>query len=154
VDRSYQWQATSKRGFISWITAHDEPLTDFHVSVDAERVSGSDSSDYGLVFREDGNGNFYYIGVTGEGFFVSTYHADEWIDVVDFTYSSAVHPDESNRITVIGSGSYFVFLINDVIVAEAVDDRIPRGTTALAMQIYEADLEVTITFDNFELRVP
>ena len=152
VDQTYQWNVTSKQGFISWITANDEPLTDFQVTVEADRVEGTTSSDYGLVFREDADENFYYFGVGDDGFFISVNYEDEWIDVVDFTSSSIIEAGEVNRITVIARGSYFIFLINDVIVAEAVDDHIPSGTTALAMQVYEEGLEVTIAFDNFELR--
>jgi hypothetical protein len=154
VDRAYQWDATSKQGFISWISAHDAPVTDFRLSVEARQVSGTDSSDYGVAFREDSDGNFYYFGVTGDGFFVSAYHRDEWIDVVEFTYSSTVKDGDRNKITVIASGSFFIFLINDFIVAEAVDERIPSGTTALAIQIYEAGLQAVMEFDNFELRTP
>jgi hypothetical protein len=154
VDTAYHWDATSKLGFISWISANDIPLGDFLFSVEAQRIRGTESSDYGVVFREDAFGNFYYMGVAKDGFFVSVYYEDEWIDIVDFTYSSAVIADEKNKITVIARGSHFIFLINDVIVAEAVDDRIPKGTTALAIQIYDPGLEATIAFDNFELRGP
>lgn len=154
ADQAYQWEAASKQGFISWISANDIPLGDFLFSIEAHRISGSESSDYGAVFREDAYGNFYYMGVAKDGFFVSVYYEDEWSDVVDFTYSSAINAGEKNKITVIARGSHFIFLINDIIVAEAADDRIPKGTTALAIQIYDPGLEATIAFDNFELRAP
>jgi len=63
-------------------------------------------------------------------------------------------PTTPNRLTVTANGSHFTFLINDQLVANATDTRIPRGTTGLAIQIHQSDRQATFEFDNFELREP
>jgi hypothetical protein len=150
----YQWETTSKKGVISWRTADTMSVTDFFLTVEAEQTDGSPSSDYGLVFRVDTRSNFYYFGIDNDSFFVSLNYNDEWTDIIEWTISNAIRADKSNRLTVIAKGSHFIFLINDRYVAEMTDDRIPKGTTALAIVLHGADLQATFEFDNFEIRIP
>lgn len=150
----YKWDITAKKGFIGWISAYTKSVSDFFLTVEAQQTDGSRSSNFGLIFREDTKSNFYYFGIDKDGFFVSLHYNDKWIDVIDFTSSSAILPASPNRLTVIASGSHFTFLINDQFVANATDDRISRGTTALAIELHRADLQATFEFDSFELREP
>ncbi len=43
---------------------------------------------------------------------------------------------------------------NELIVTTAMDDRIIKGTTGQAVELFRADQESTFEFDNFKLRVP
>ena len=149
----YIWDTTSKKGFVGWITADTKSVIDFYLSVEAQRIEGS-SSDYGLIFRNDTKDNFYYFAIADEGFFVSLNYNDEWKDVIDWTQSSAIVPEAPNRMTIIAENSHFIFLINDQYVADVTDEHILKGTTALAIQVYEADLKANFEFDNLELRTP
>jgi len=152
---AYIWEATAKKGFITWESANTKSVSDFFLTVEAQRTEGSRSSDYGLIFRRDAiYGNFYYFGIDNDRFFVSIYYNEKWIDIIDRTSSAAIQPSSSNRLTVIATGSQFTFLINDQFVANATDDRIPLGKTALAIELHRADLQATFEFDNFELREP
>jgi hypothetical protein len=150
----YQWDATAKKGFVAWITPNVAPLTYFYLSAKIQRTEGSTASDYGLVFREDSKSNFYYFGVDDNNFHVSLSYDNEWIDIVEWTPSSAVIASAQNRLTVIAQGSHFIFLINNQVVAEAVDTHLPKGTVGLAIQIYEPELKAIFEFDDFELRTP
>jgi len=150
----YRWNATAKKGFFEWARLNSKSVNDFSLSVEGQRVSGSTSSDYGLIFRKDISGNFYYFALSDGGYFVSLNYDNEWIDVIQQTESKAISSNEPNRLTVIGTGSHFIFLINDQVVAEATDDHISKGTTGLAMEVFEADLKASFEFDNFELREP
>jgi hypothetical protein len=42
-------------------------LGDFYLSVEIKQASGPDSADYGVVFREDADANFYYFGINEQG---------------------------------------------------------------------------------------
>jgi len=149
----YKWDATAKKGFIEWITINTRSVSNFFLTVEAQRIDGS-SSDYGLIFRNDTKDNFYYFAIADEGFFVSLNYNDEWKDVIDWTQSSAIVPEAPNRMTIIAESSHFIFLINDQYVADVTDEHILKGTTALAIQVYEADLKANFEFDNLELRTP
>lgn len=150
----YQWDATSIKGFIAWIDADTKSLDNFSLTVDVQQTDGSLSSDYGLIFREDANNNFYYFGIDNDSFHLSVSYNDEWIDVIDWTTSSAIRSDGPNRLTVIAEGSHFIFLINDQYVADVTDDHIARGTVALAITLHTVDQQAVFEFDNFELRAP
>ena len=154
ISSTYRWKATSKKVFISWITVNTKSVSDFFLTVEAQRMEGTRSSDYGLVFREDIGGNFYYFGIDDEGFFVSLHYNNRWIDIVDWTKSNSILPTSPNHLTVIAIGSSFTFLINDQIVAVATDDHISQGRTGVAIQIHQSKRQAIFDFDNFELKEP
>jgi len=74
--------------------------------------------------------------------------------MIEFTKSSAIVPDGSNRLTVIADSSAFIFYINDQFAGRMTDDHIASGTTAVAIELLDADLKAVFEFDNFELRTP
>jgi hypothetical protein len=150
--RVYQWEVTSKRDLMSWVPLEIFTGTDFCVTVEAERVAGSSDSDMGLIFRADSEYNFYYFGVGDDGFFVSVNYDHEWINIIESSPSPAIQVGEVNRLTVIGQGPYYIFLINDHVVGDAVDEHIPSGSVGLGFQLHQPNQKLTVQFDNFELR--
>jgi len=150
----YKWDATSKKRFISWIKASTKSVGDFLLTVEIHRTEGTRSSDYGLIFRRDIGGNYYYFGINEYGYHVLLNYNNKWIDIIEWAPSSAILPESPNRLTVIAKGSHFTFLINDQFVATATDDRISQGITALAIKLHRADQQAVFEFDNFELKVP
>ncbi len=153
-DGKYNWDVAAKKSLIAWVSPDVQAVSNFHLSAEIKRVSGSDQSDYGLVFREDVDSNLYYFGIENDGFIVLLSYDNEWTDMIEFTKSTAILPGETNRLTVIADGSHFIFFINDQYAGEMTDDHIEKGTTAIAVELYEADLQATFEFDNFELRAP
>ena len=151
-DGKYTWDVSSKQSVIAWVAADTKPVSNFHLTVELKQVSGSNQSDYGLIFREDADSNLYYFGIDEEGFFCLLSYDNEWTDMIEFTKSSVILPGETNSLTVIADGSNFSFFINDQYVGKMTDDHIPTGTTAVAVELFEADLQAVFEFDNFELR--
>jgi hypothetical protein len=158
-DGVYVWDITSRDDFFAWFTPQLCTAGDFYLTVEIRLASYTPSSDFGLVFRKDESDNFYYFGLSSDGFY-EQFHVlrrfnNEWSDIIEKSHASGVtQSGEKNKLTVIGQGSYFVFLINDRIVGEAIDDRIASGDCGIAVQMYEAGLQGTYEFDNFELRSP
>ncbi len=153
-DGKYSWDVASKKGVIAWVAPDIDPVSDFHLSADFKRTSGSDQFDYGLVFREDSKSNLYYFGIDHDGFFVLLSYDNEWTDMLEYTRTPIISSEETNRLTVIAEGTHFTFFINDQYVGEMTDDTLSTGTAAIAVEMYEADLQATFEFDNFELRAP
>jgi len=153
INGVYRWEARSKKGFFGRVTADTKTVVNFILEVETQMIEGTSSSDSGLVFRDDSRGNYYYFGIDDESFAIELRYHDEWISIVDWTESSAILSGLPNRLTVIGKGSQFTFLINDQLVATVTDNHIQWGTTGMAISMH-ADEKAIFEFDNFELREP
>ncbi len=152
-DGKYKWDVTTHKSFIGWVRANTKALTDFHLSVEVRQVSGPATADYGVVFREDENGNFYYFGINESGQYILYEYFGEWNTLIDFTKTDLIRPGEVNRITVIAEGPQFTFFINDQYLASFTDEHIAKGRVALAIEMVEENDEGVFEFDNFEIRV-
>lgn len=150
----YQWDASSKKGFIVWTTADSQSLTDFYLSVDVQLIKGIYFSDYGVIFRKDVANNFYYLGMDNNQYFVSLNYNDEWTDIIDRKFSATILPNQANKVTVIARGTHFIILINDQFVAEFDDEQIKQGRVGMAIEMHAPSLQTVIEFDNFELWEP
>lgn len=153
-DGKYLWSFTSKNSFSAITTPTVIDVTDFHLSADVKLTSGTYKPVYGLVFRDNVNGDLYKFGIYGEGFMVDMYYNEAWTSLIEYTKSSAISPQETNRLTVIAVGPHFTFFINDQYVAEATDDHIKDGIVGFGVDIPVGGLQNSFEFDNFVLRTP
>ena len=154
VDGKYKWDVTAHKSSISWVRTGTTPFADFYLSVDIQQVEGPDTADYGIIFREDDNTNFYYFGISDSGYYALYLFYEEWFTLVDWTETDLILQGDANRVTVIGEGSHFTFFINDQYAMEIEDDTLSEGTTALAVELSDPDDHAIFEFDNFELREP
>ncbi|MFT3895247.1 MAG: DUF1080 domain-containing protein [Anaerolineales bacterium] len=154
VDGVYRWDVTTHKSFIGWVRAGKKTYSDFSVSVDARQVSGPDNADFGVVFREDEDGNFYYFGINNQGQYALYEYAGEWNTLIDWTDSDLINAGETNRITVIAQGTEFTFFINDQYLTSIIDEHISKGSIALSIEMAQENDEGVFEFDNFELRTP
>lgn len=150
----YVWSLTSKMGAFIRTYAGVAPVSNFYLSAELKLTKGTYKPDYGLVFRENPVGDFYYFGIYGEGFVVNIYNNQAWSEIIEYTKSSAILPQEANLLTVIAEESHFMFFINNQFVSEITDDRIKEGNAGFGVGFPKGDLQNTFEFDNFILRVP
>jgi len=151
----YNWDVTAKQGFFEWAPSNKGYAAgDFHLSAEMKRAGGSSQSDYGLVFREKSNGDLYFFGINENKFFVTLNYGDEWTTLIESAESPAILPEGTNLLTVIAEGSHFIFFINNQYVGEMTDDHIKNSSAAIGVELYDAGLQATFEFDNFELRAP
>lgn len=154
VDGKYRWDATAHQSFIGWARSNTDPLTDFYLSVEITQVDAPDTADYGVLFREDEDSNFYYFAISEQGLYAFYIYFEGWDTLIDWTDTTLVLPNSPNRITVIGEGSHFIFFINDQYLTELTDGKIPEGLTSLAVELSDEGDQGIFEFDNFELRTP
>jgi hypothetical protein len=154
TDGKYRWDATAHKSFIGWVRAGNKSVSDFSVSVDVQQVSGPDTADHGILFREDEAGNFYYFGINNSGYYVLYEYVGEWSTLIDFTETDLIRAGEINRITIIAEGPQFTFFINDQYLTYFTDDDIAKGSVALAIEMAEENDQAVFEFDNFELKTP
>jgi len=153
-DGKYIWSATAHKAFIGWVPAGTKSVDDFYLSTDVKQSSGPDSADYGVIFRQDADSNFYYFGINEQGQYVLYLYKNDWSTLIDLTQSDLIQPGESKQITIIGEGSHFTFFINDQYLTEFTDDTIAKGTVSLAIELANENDQADFEFDNFELRTP
>ena len=153
-DGSYRWDVDSLKGVYASSRYQGEPLSDFFVALDGRRVSGSDKMNYGIQFRWVDSKNFYAFEVAeSQQFKVATLYKNNWQTLQDWTKSEAIHPGEFNRLAVKAQGPQLAFYVNDVEVASLVDTRLERGRVGAAVDVDQGE-QVSVEFDNFELRSP
>ena len=154
VDGKYRWESTAHQGYIGWVRAGRDTFTDFYLSVDIQLIEAPDTADYGIVFREDEDSNFYYFAVSESGQYALYLFFEEWSTLIDWTETDLINAGKANRITVIGEGSQFIFFINEQYLTEITNDQIPEGLTGFAVEMGNENDQGIFEFDNFELRAP
>jgi hypothetical protein len=128
-------------------------MSDFYLTVEARRVSGSEDGRYGLVFRSV-DGHCYLFEIVDYQYFrLRLWYEDEWTLLSDWTGTSAIRPGQVNRLTVIAKGTHFTFYVNDQHVGETDDGRLSSGRVGVAIAL-KADGAAVFEFDNFEVRAP
>lgn len=155
-DGVYTWSIESKQGVNWYVHPQVNIYSDFIVSVDLLHVvSSQNDSDAGLLVRKLNDDNFcnFTVDTAGDYAFQCTVDG-EWETVLDWAYTTAFNPGETNTITVKGVGEHFTFMINGVVVAEADFDKIDRGKLGLAANVYPEDTTAVFEFDNFEVMAP
>jgi hypothetical protein len=152
VNGKYRWEVQAYRPSRFSAVPKVDPVSDFYLIVDARRVSGANSSLYGLLFRRLDRNNFYLFQINDDQYFAfELLDQDEWTTSIDWTRTSAIHPGKVNRLAVRGEGSYFEFFINGEFVGEADDDEFSSGIVGLVIGFPDAESKAVFEFDNSEL---
>ncbi|MHB9034800.1 MAG: hypothetical protein ACYC6L_17355 [Anaerolineae bacterium] len=128
---------------IAWGAANLD-ISDFVVEVKAEKISGSDDGDFGLIYRFQDDSNFYVFKVVDKGSYsVSALIDNEWYEVLPWTESDYINHGGVNTIAVVAYGDEFSFFINGTLVDSVVDKTFTSGDIALFGSTYnEGGLEV------------
>ena len=130
------------------------PVTDFRMSVEMRQATGDKDGSYGIAFRSNAEGTYYFGAIDDGHFVVSSYDSAQgiWSALISETETSAVVPGEPNKLTIHAEGSHFTFLINDQIVAELENDQFAEGVFGLVTGLPDMAGETVFVFDNIELR--
>lgn len=121
------------------------------IDVEATAITTpADLSDgFGVDCRIQENGDGYGFRVSSDGYAEIVLFKDgESTQLYDWTKSDAVSSaGRTNHITAICEGNHFSLLVNDIFVAEVVDDTYASGDIALSAISFSAD-PVKVLFDN------
>ena len=152
INGKYRWDAWAHKPFNWYVQPAIKTLSDFHLTVEVQQISGPENAAYGVVVRLVDAENFYHFAISNTQRYVfSLQYKDEWIQLIDWTTSSAIRPGEVNKIEVIAEGSYFSFLINDQFISDVYDDRLVSGKVGVSIDLYTAGDTGVFEFDNFEI---
>jgi len=127
------------------------------IEVDATQVAAGPESDndYGVICREQGNGNGYYLLLSGDGYYaIIKARDDEFYYLVDWTETEAIHKgNATNHIRAVCNGTSLELSVNGEFLAGTEDDTFASGDIALTATTYE-DAATEIHFDNLVVSRP
>ncbi|HET90554.1 MAG TPA: hypothetical protein ENN99_07435 [Chloroflexi bacterium] len=127
------------------------------IAVDAIQIAAGpdDNNDYGIVCREQGNGDGYYLLISGDGFYSIMKSIDgQFIELASWTESAAIKTgNATNHLQAVCNGSSLKLSINGQEVATAEDSTYTSGDIALTATTYE-DQPTEIHFDNLVVSSP
>ncbi len=150
------WKVTRSEGFVHWIWPNFSTITttDFYLSVEARRVSGPEiSACYGLWFRGDGSDFYIFEVCDDQTYQVVLSNEAGWETLIGFNKSSAIKPNQSNKLSIIAEGSSFEFYINDQLVDSLTNSHWARGYVGIMIEMGDGDT-TTYEFDNFVVVKP
>ena len=107
------------------------------------------SDGFGVDCRLQQNGDGYGFRISSDGFAAIVLFLDgEQQSLYEWTENAAVKMDgETNHLTAICEGNHFSLLVNDVFVAEVIDDTFTSGDLGLSAISYSDD-PVQVLFDD------
>ena len=156
IDGDYTWEISSKQGFVWWVYPTSDMVSNFYLAVDAINQSSNQDAPHGLIFglNEENQAYHYFEIRDSQLFSVWSNNQGVWTEIVSYTTAIAIRPGEVNHLEVVSQADSFYFLINDELVAETSILSPTQGYAGVAVGLSYEDEQSTISFDNFELRVP
>jgi hypothetical protein len=154
-DGKYLIEITAKRPLFWWSPPDVESWQDVYLSVEGTKLEGPADSNYGLVFRDSGEMEYYFqILPESQEYGAFMFDGQTWSALVDHTFSSLIERHGSNQLAVLAQGSHFTFFINRQEVDTATDDTLKKGRGGVGFCVYHAGDELRLESDHFELRAP
>jgi hypothetical protein len=153
--RGYYYVSAEPDSFM-WGVAY-RSFDDVVIDVDATQVSApsNDNNGYGVCCREQGDGDGYYLFISGDGMY-SIFRGVEGSteSLVEWASSSAIRQgDATNHIRAICDGSRLTLVVNGEELASTTDSLYSEGDVGLAAASFESD-PTEIHFDSFVVREP
>ena len=135
------------------------PYLDFNdviIEVQAQKISGGDDMQYGIICKHFDENNFYALVISGDGYAAirkryqasDLDYAAEWVEAPSVNMGNATNALRGECV-----GSRLSLYVNDVLAIEINDSDIPSGDAGvMAGNFNQSTTEVL--FDNFVVRRP
>ncbi len=147
---------STRTDFVMWGVAN-RTFDDFAIELDATQIAAGPENNnaYGIVCREQGNGDGYYLRVSGDGFYsIAKAEGGTFETLVDWTESSAINKgNATNRLRILCDGATLALYANGRQLEEVEDSTFATGDIALTATTYE-DAPTEIHFDNLVVSKP
>lgn len=131
----------------------DEEFSDFVLTVEATPQDTAEHYSYGVVFREDWDGDCYTLEIGNDGLYAIFLYDGEWIMLKEWSSSSAIKVGQTNQIKIIANDEAMSFFVNDELLTTLEDDTLSEGTVGVLVELFEDEgLQTgTVHFDNLVL---
>lgn len=150
----HNWNAWTLVDTTWWLRPELDPVTDFALSIEAQRVEGDKENGYGVVFRlQEGYSYYRFIINDLQQFEVARIINNEVETIIPLRDTPIIKPDSNNKLTVISNKSHFLLYINDQYLDEFTDNSLAQGQIGIIITI-KAGKNGSFSYDNLELRTP
>ena len=141
TDGVFRWQITDRIGATDILTPALPVLSDFELETTLNLVYKSGSAvGLGVGFRSTDSGTYYFLIYNTQYHLVKYFSQEKkYIDLIPWTYSEAIKLNEPNRLRVRALGGSMRLFINDVLVANPVDDTFSTGKILIAVSLQQGD---------------
>jgi hypothetical protein len=129
---------------------------DVIVEVQAQKISGGDDMQYGIICRHLDVENFYALIITGDGYAAirKRYQGSELDFITDWAQVSAINTgDAGNNLRAECIGSNLSLYVNGTLAIQVNDADIPSGDAGLLAGTFEQP-STEVLFDNFVVKKP
>jgi len=155
IDGKYRWAAQAKEGFVWWATPEIDELADFSASITVTQLDGPPDAEYGVIFRRTSDGEYYLFELRESGeYALYIFWQDEWQTLIEWTPTDAFLPGVENKIDILALNNIFYLYVNNELVAQHQDQRLPAGQVGLLVGLSNSGDEGKWDFDNFVVRTP
>jgi hypothetical protein len=146
---------TSKKPVIWWVLPEMDGVKDFHVSAEAKNVRSPENADFGIIFRHNDEGLYYFaINTAGQAYELALLDNDKWETLIDWNNSDLIEPSDVNQLEVLAQGTHFTLFINGEEVDSIDDTTLRSGVIGFAFTLYEANQSLELQYDNFVVTAP
>lgn len=153
-------EAIAKQGFTqpTWPQAL-EGLGDFYLSADIITAGSDDGAREGLIFRVGNEGYYLYrliFDEYGGKVDVLLYYNGEWFTMMPAQRITRLDIEQGDdvQLGVIALEEQFVLLLNNIVLGDFSDPRLPIGYQGLSVGFSEAGNKGAFTFTNFKIFTP
>jgi hypothetical protein len=129
---------------------------DVIIEVEAQKISGEDDMQYGIICRHEDVENWYTLAVTADGFGVirKRYQGSELEFITDWAEAPSLNTGNgTNLLRAECIGDRLSLYVNGELVIEAYDSDLTSGDVGLMAGTFE-QLDTEVLFDNFVVRKP
>jgi len=130
---------------------------DIAIDVDVTQASAppNNNNGYGIICRDQGDGDGYYLLISGDGLYsIHQTTGDDAVALVEWTESAVIRQgNATNHLRAVCDGPSLSLYVNDTLVATADDSTYTEGDISLAMTSFEPESSEAL-FDNLIVRKP
>lgn len=151
-DRTFRIEVHQPNTF-TWSQSAQTESANMLVETDVTYFSGPEEAEFGLLFRYVDQHNFYAYIISSLGTYSLWKQVDgTWEQLLPWTASEAIvtGTEATNRIGVLADGNEITLVVNDVGVAQTIDNTFSHGQVGIAVGS-TAETGPIVLFDNLDL---
>ncbi len=131
--------------------------SDVVIEVDAQKISGAENNEFGVISRYNDDNDFYYFGISSDGYYgIGKLVDDEWIDLGEegwgFNDQVVKGGAASNHLKATANYENLSLEVNGSVLMAISDPELRSGDVGLYVCTYEDGTD--ILFDNFTVTQP
>jgi hypothetical protein len=146
----------SKPELCYWTSIY-RTFSDIVIEVDAQKTSGTEDNEFGIITRFTEDSDFYYYGISSDGYYgIGKFIDEKWINLGQEGWGfndKVIKPGQAiNHIKATANYENLTLEVNGQVLMDLVDPELRSGDVGL--YVCSNEDETQIQFDNFRVSKP